>query len=332
MKYLPSKKLIISALILFGLIGGGFWFSKNKTLVRQKTAKSSVPSQKDFKKLLASDQDSDEDGLKDWEEVLWGADPNKSDTDADGTSDGKEIEQNRNPLIPGPEDSFSLSASRAAPQTFLEKPLSLTEQIGREFLTNYLTFKKTGERIDSYTQEDLIKAMLNGLKTQEFENIYALKDLSINTKADQKAVAEYATELEKIFEKNFNPLKENELKILQSAVEFGTEKPEVLEQLKPYELAYKNSGQELLKLSAPASYAQNHLNFINSLTKIEKSVAAFQQLFSDPAQAIQGLKWYQEEEKQMIENFQELRKKLLADGIEPAVPGQGSILVKIKNQ
>ena len=122
------------------------------------------------------------------------------------------------------------------------------------------------------------------------------------------------------------------MKILQSAVEFGTEKPEVLEKLKPYELAYKNSGQELLKLSAPASYAQNHLNFINSLTKIEKSVAAFQQLFSDPAQAIQGLKWYQEEEKQMIENFQELRKKLLANGIEPAVPGQGSILVKIKNQ
>lgn len=317
MKYLPSKKLIISALILFGLIGGGFWFSKNKPFSREKTAQTSIPSQKDFKKLLASDQDSDADGLKDWEEVLWSTNPNNPDTDADGTPDGKEIEQNRNPLIAGPNDSLSLSASRTAAETSSEKPLSLTEQIGREFLTNYLTFKKSGERVDSYTQEDLISAMINGLKTQEFENIYALKDLSLNPKADQKAIEEYATGLEKIFEKNFNPLKENELKILQSAVEFGVEKPEVLEKLKPYELAYKNSAREMLKINAPASYAQTHLNFINSLTKIEKSVVAFQQLFNDPAQAIQGLKWYQEEEKQMIENFEELRKNLLADGIKP---------------
>ncbi|MEK9209501.1 MAG: thrombospondin type 3 repeat-containing protein [Patescibacteria group bacterium] len=328
MKYLPSKKLIISAIILFGIIGGGFWFLKNKPLVLKKTPKTSTLSQKDIKKLLASDQDSDADGLKDWEEVLWGANPNKADTDADGTADGKEIEQNRNPLIAGPEDSLSLSASRVAPETALDKPLSLTEQIGREFLTNYLTFKKSGERVDSYTQADLIKAMLNGLKTQEFENIYSLKDLFLNPKTDQKAIEEYAGELEKIFEKNFNPLKENELAILQSAVEFGAEKPEVLEKLKPYELAYKNSAEELLKINSPAAYAQIHLNFINGLAKTEKSVAAFQQLFIDPAQAIQGLKWYQEEEKNLIANFQELRKKLLVDGVKLAAPGQGLIVIR----
>ncbi|MCH7529851.1 hypothetical protein IIB50_01915 [Patescibacteria group bacterium] len=43
--------------------------------------------------------DSDDDGLKDWEEVLWGTDPFNPDTDNDGTDDGVEIAVDRNPLV-----------------------------------------------------------------------------------------------------------------------------------------------------------------------------------------------------------------------------------------
>jgi len=50
--------------------------------------------------------DSDNDGLKDWEEVLWKTDPKNPDTDGDGTPDGEEIKTWRNPLVRAPNDKF----------------------------------------------------------------------------------------------------------------------------------------------------------------------------------------------------------------------------------
>lgn len=48
--------------------------------------------------------DRDNDGLKDWEESIFKTDPDKPDTDGDGTIDGEEITQNRDPLVAGPLD------------------------------------------------------------------------------------------------------------------------------------------------------------------------------------------------------------------------------------
>lgn len=45
--------------------------------------------------------DSDNDGLTDAEERIYGTDPNNPDTDADGMSDGKEVKRGRNPLGSG---------------------------------------------------------------------------------------------------------------------------------------------------------------------------------------------------------------------------------------
>ena len=41
------------------------------------------------------DVDTDGDGLKDWEELLWKTDSNKIDTDGDGTNDNEEISLNK---------------------------------------------------------------------------------------------------------------------------------------------------------------------------------------------------------------------------------------------
>src|SRR5689334_1381538 len=51
--------------------------------------------------------DADGDGLKYWEEALWKTDPNKFDTDGDGTGDGQEVREGRNPLIAGVDDTLT---------------------------------------------------------------------------------------------------------------------------------------------------------------------------------------------------------------------------------
>jgi hypothetical protein len=49
-------------------------------------------------------KDTDNDGLKDWEEKLYKTDPLNPDTDNDGYLDGEEINSGHNPLVKGPND------------------------------------------------------------------------------------------------------------------------------------------------------------------------------------------------------------------------------------
>jgi hypothetical protein len=54
----------------------------------------------------SQNKDSDNDGLRDWEENLYKTDPLNPDTDADGYLDGEEINSGHNPSIKGPNDKL----------------------------------------------------------------------------------------------------------------------------------------------------------------------------------------------------------------------------------
>ena len=95
-KTLQHKNVIMSAVValsifLIALITlreqGGI--SDEQTLIAQ-----TLPATQ-----TTTDIDTDRDGLPDWKEKLYGSDINKLDTDGDGTNDGAEITQARNPVI-----------------------------------------------------------------------------------------------------------------------------------------------------------------------------------------------------------------------------------------
>ena len=85
-------------------------------------------------------KDTDNDGLKDWEEELYGTDPLNNDTDGDGYLDGEEVESGHNPLVKGPNDK----------QVFFPLPLGdkynitnkvLSEETMEALLKSYLSQK-----------------------------------------------------------------------------------------------------------------------------------------------------------------------------------------------
>jgi len=78
--------------------------------------------------------------LKDWEENLWGTDPNNPDTDGDGTSDGKEVSEGRNPLIAGPNDLIKDTIKNNNNNNY--QNLNETEKLSRDFFNGYLKLKK----------------------------------------------------------------------------------------------------------------------------------------------------------------------------------------------
>ena len=94
--------------------------------------------------LAYTEQDTDEDGLKDWEESLWGTDVKNPDTDGDGTSDGDEVAVKRNPTIAGPDDAYveNRRGGSEGEATSTEE-LSQTALLTREYFATIINLKES---------------------------------------------------------------------------------------------------------------------------------------------------------------------------------------------
>ena len=110
--------------------------------------------------------DSDNDGLSNTEEALWGSDPNNPDTDGDGFSDGAEVAARHNPTIAGPNDllpdGFTLPGSGGTGAS-LELSAELEDKLGEtSVLGNGIDLGAAGPR------QDLTTLIQPGLAPDEF--------------------------------------------------------------------------------------------------------------------------------------------------------------------
>ena len=89
--YLPSKKfakILISVLVIGAVI---FFVTKANTSHSLKSSKNTISLTP--QEIIEGDRDGD--GVRDWEESLWGTNPDAKDTDEDGVGDLEEIEARR---------------------------------------------------------------------------------------------------------------------------------------------------------------------------------------------------------------------------------------------
>lgn len=94
--WFSRKRALISlalGLLAAAVIAYGLWAQYNRARDQSKRLEVALGASNE---LL---NDSDGDGLKNWEETLWGTDPNKKDTDGDGTPDGKEVKAGKDAAI-----------------------------------------------------------------------------------------------------------------------------------------------------------------------------------------------------------------------------------------
>ena len=192
MNILPSKKFIltvISVLFACGLVFGAFWYANTS----KQGAKVISPEEKKMTDQTFIEKDSDNDGLKDWEEIIWKTDPNNADADGDGIKDGDEVKANRNPLVKGPNDSLiektviNTGATKDSQGT-KETNKNITTELAKTFYLNY--FNASG-KIGSMTPEEAT-ALGDSIYNQKEQSIkptakyttYTEKDLNINTKTE----------------------------------------------------------------------------------------------------------------------------------------------------
>ena len=147
------------------------------------------------------DADTDSDGLKDWEELLWKTDSGKADTDGDGTNDNEEITLNRNPLKAGPDDKISDKEDLVAKEKAVSdsKQNTLTASYARKFLTEYMTLKKQKGELSDLDKENLVQSFMDSLEPLTVNDSYSISSIKVSSESNEDEIKKYASEIKKIF-------------------------------------------------------------------------------------------------------------------------------------
>src|SRR3989344_6022717 len=134
LKYLPSKKFIITVSVLFVLAAGVFILfftsSEKESFATGETKNNMALKIENQAVADLMQNDSDSDGIYDWEEALWGTDKNKSQTFG-GVPDATYIKNKRSEL--------------KIEQSVNVTKLTETEKFAREFLASFAAMSDSGQ-------------------------------------------------------------------------------------------------------------------------------------------------------------------------------------------
>ena len=126
--------------------------------------------------------DSDQDGLTNAEEKMYGTDPYKADTDGDGYSDGVEVRSGYDPLKPAPGDKIVKAGSGEVAGTASEKKDSknLTDELSTK-VTALMNQNSTGDKNIKMEDLDSIIQETTG-NDLTFEDLPAIDESAIKIK------------------------------------------------------------------------------------------------------------------------------------------------------
>ncbi|MDO8483102.1 MAG: hypothetical protein Q7S86_04780 [bacterium] len=297
----PSKKIsllaITSLIFLGGLVYFLFYMGGTETYVAPTVSTSST------NKLLAKDTDGD--GLKDWEEQLWKSDLLKPDSDNDGTPDGLEIKNGRNPIIAGPNDKLDLDTVTNKINTETEADLSETDKFSRDLFLKIIAAKKA----DAPPSEEDLENFLNASIEQEMKiqsvKAYEEGDFQVDSAETPEKIKAYGEKIAEIMNTKPSQPLENELIIFERAE--NNNDPNELKKLDPLIAQYRWIEDSLLKTVVPGSALSHHIAFANSIKGMIYSITGLKYVLTDPIKALPGVDVYDRNLSNFINSLLQFR-------------------------
>ncbi len=176
-------------------------------------------------------------------------------------------------------------------KTSVSDPTSLTAQMSKDFMSQYLLLKKGGRAV---SLEEAQQIAANVLSVPEYTNstgaIYVPSNLHITQKTDKETIITYKTTVNYILKNRSLQIKENPVTIVASAVK--SESTTEIAKLDPIILTAKAMITELLSVEVPSDAVKTHLELINSISSLEANIEAMRESLNDPVKAMSGISSY----------------------------------------
>jgi len=269
-RYLPSTRFIAWTIVGVGII---IAFALTRYIPSRGTVSPEATIVAREITPTRSESDSDSDGLRDWEEVLWGTDPNNADSDGDGATDGEEVNANRHPGIAGPNDILSVEPEKTAESGFAE-PSNYTDAFSRELLAQYLQ-KKQNNTLYLEGPDVFFNSVFSSVN--QGQNTYVITDLSFSATTNN---ARYT------FANTFADTIAN----INVAAVNTSGGPAELAVLAP---RFTQAAADAVEIPVPYDIGETYLDAVNAIAAIGLHMRAISTIVDDPVGGLAAMGGYE---------------------------------------
>ena len=287
-KYLPSKIFIIRIAVILSIIVIVFSVTKIVKYFKNR------PTIKTPMKVLVKDivqKDSNENGIADWEEYLWGLDPYKN----------------------GPENKEFILAKR---KTLAENNntnqddktivSSENEALSKEFFATVISLQQTGN-LNEGSINSISEAIGEKIVATPIPDIYTISMIKTIKDSDDANI-DYFNSFNNLLKKYENEDIGKELTIISQGL--GTNDPQALYVVRPIATAYRNFGKELINLPAPNSIAPLQLELANNYEKTGESLDDLTKTLIDPMVGMKALINYKKYSDALVSGLDKISESL----------------------
>lgn len=312
-----SIRVGIASLIALLLIGGAYaisgpnpWFG----LGRVAEAQSAEELLKEY-----AVQDTDTDGLPDWQESLYGTDPRNPESFRAGIKDGEAVAQGLiepKVMVRAQEEPTNLET---VPGT-AGAPNSLTDRFAQAFLTRYLNNRgelpPTAESMQSFVEAGVADL----IATSAVPDRYALSDVRTSGSSGTEALRSYVVAVEAAFDAHEIPGRRSELAYFSDALRGDVRALSFIDDVSE---EYENIARDLMGINVPSEARQAHLAIANALVRLSEASADLASMDEDPLRALVGITLYQRYPDELIAAFANLGGVLSAYQVQIAAGSPG---------
>ncbi len=308
-KRFQKKNVVIIAVLLgVALISAGFIASRSQQGAPQERLSVDTTQVNTIVSRTAA-VDSDSDGLKDWEEVLFNTDPQNPDTDGDGILDGDEVDAQRNPLVAGPDDAQTEPVNSTTISRDRVASLPETDKLAFRLFEGYIDLKESN-RLGTTVEKDFISGLIADSLPETEYKVYDEENLSgISQEVSSEA---YYAALQNAWNPLFN-VREDELVTFTRFI--TNDDTRALETLSFAQIQYERSVENLLTVTVPTDAVSIHLDLINSLSAFSQVLDTMVSVGTDPLIALAAVDEYSRVSDDINNSFERLNTYLILNGV-----------------
>lgn len=270
-----------------------------------------------------NEADTDSDGLHDWEEALWGLDPNSADSDGDGTTDAEYVVEERARVANVPNTILSIYNEESDPT---ERPES-TALAGQILISQLFAAKEAGVAVPESSIRLASQVALSGVETDYTYSLYGQDAILTSTGDNVATLRAYGNAVGEALKNPSGDEAPHELFVLIGYAQ--TSDTVVFERDMDIVIAnYDRSIANLLTVPAPSQSAALHLALINALVRVRTDLAVARDVGTNPVLALVGLDRYDKNSTTMAQLFTELRGRIAESDIEYESYESGALIMK----
>ncbi len=284
-KYLPSKQFIARLIIILIVVIFIWGLYQIPKLFRKNKNTSQNPTTLLVKDLIQ--KDSNDNGIADWEEGLWGLNPEK-----DGASNKEFILAKRLALA---KDNASAVDGGGADS-------SENDALSREVFALILSLQQSGS-LNSESMKSISESVGQNIVPNDIADIYTKNMVKIGG-----TEAEYYIAFKNLVEKYQDKGMGSELSFVAQGLE--NKDPQALYAAKTVAVFYREFGQALIKTPSPLTLASTNLSLANNYEKVAQTIEGFSNVLNDQITGMRSLINYKKYSDKIVADITKLSDNL----------------------